>query len=615
MLTSINIANALSTVAANVDGSFVTQDNAIFATGYSNGSAVLNLGTAAVTADFAASGSAAYDTANNHAVIADGSFIALSQSINNANIALAAQGNVGGTLDLNAAGLSFTPDIGDGRLGISVAKDGATLDLSLDGTGTINVGTNGAISFGTLFVPVVTAPKDFSLNFAAKTYTGIPLAGNIHGDGVNDVQATLVNGTQIALTTNGFVGADLNFGGLVALNNVKLSGSLILDPLTSTLTFGQGSTLGVDLGGRHIDITATDNAGGQLTLGANGLTFKSAGGDGGLILSVTDGGQTRQASLNFAGEINYALDGSITLAQGTVVNNVFADGNVLTITALTDASGSMIFDPNGGLYVTPSTPDALNVVLSTDGLDIVNISSITGTINYKSGVVTASAGTKARISYYFGWESELRTTGGPASIQFTADRTIYTAGEGSTFAVDYLDGTTTEIQNGTYSDIYGENIEDYVELVSEGTTLRNNDNEQVFTLETAGNYNLNGINVITTEDNLEVQLANYDTVIVGDLAYTALNENSAIAISDAGVVGINEVSVNPISLFISADLAGDFLPNYETDFANALQIVDAGTFDNQLSEILPAENLGEVSFVAQADELSQTPQIVIAPTK
>ena len=71
----------------------------------------------------------------------------------------------------------------------------------------------------------------------------------------------------------------------------------------------------------------------------------------------------------------------------------------------------------------------------------------------------------------------------------------------------------------------------------------------------------------------------------------------------------------PISLFMSADLAGDFLPNYEADFANALQIVDAGTFDNQLNEILPAETLGEVAFGTQADELSQSPQPVIASDK
>ena len=57
MLTSVNIANALATVAANVDINAATQDNAIFATGYSNGAAVVNVGTASVNADFAASGS------------------------------------------------------------------------------------------------------------------------------------------------------------------------------------------------------------------------------------------------------------------------------------------------------------------------------------------------------------------------------------------------------------------------------------------------------------------------------------------------------------------------------------------------------------------------------
>ena len=607
MLTSINIANALSTVAANVDVNVATQDNAIFATGYSNGSAFFNFGTAQTMINgFAASGSVVYDTANNHVQVADGSFLTFEQ--NGANIAVAAQGNAGGSLDLNSAGLSFTPDLGDGTLGVSVAKDGATFDVSLDGTGTMTANLiNG--------VPVLTVPKDFSLNFAAKTYTGIPLTGTIYGDGVNDIQATLVNGTQIALTTNGAVGANLNLGGLVSFNNVTLSGSLVLDPLSNTLTFGQGSTLGVDLGTRHIDITATDNAGGQLILGANGLTFKSAGGDGGLILSVTDGGQTRQASLNFAGEITYALDGSITLAQGTVVNNVFADGNILTITALTDASGSMVFDPNGGLTITPSTPDALNVVLSTDGLNVATFTSITGTINYSGGIITASDGTQADLTVYDIWETNLRTTGGTVSIQFTADRTVYTANEGATGVLDYLEGTTLEIQNGSYSDIYADNIEDGLELISEGSTFRSNDDEFTFTLETAGNYNLNGINVITTEDNLEVQLANYDTVIVGDNAYTALNENAAIAISDEGVIGTNgDVAVNPISLFMSADLAGDFLPNYEADFANALQIVDAGTFD-ALNDILPADNLGEFSFNTQADELSQNPQLVIASDK
>ena len=57
MLTNINITNALSTVTANVDVNVATQDNAIFATGYSNGAAFFNLGTPVMIDNFAASGS------------------------------------------------------------------------------------------------------------------------------------------------------------------------------------------------------------------------------------------------------------------------------------------------------------------------------------------------------------------------------------------------------------------------------------------------------------------------------------------------------------------------------------------------------------------------------
>ena len=202
MLTEINIASALGTVAASVDGSFVTADNAIFATGSSTGAGVLNLGTVqSVVEGFAAEGSIAYDTANNHFYAADGSFLTFAQ--NGANIALVSQGTTGGTLDLNDAGLSFTPDAGDGTLGVAVTKDGATFNAALDATGTMTLN----LSTG---IPVITIPKDFSLNLAATTYTGVPIVGNIHGDGVNDVQATLVNGAQIALTSNGTVGANLN---------------------------------------------------------------------------------------------------------------------------------------------------------------------------------------------------------------------------------------------------------------------------------------------------------------------------------------------------------------------------------------------------------------------
>ena len=587
MLTSINIANALSTVAANVDGSFVTQDNAIFATGYSNGSAVLNVGRALVTADFAASGSAVYDTANNHVQVADGSFLTFEQ--NGANIALVAQGNVGGMLDLNAAGLSFTPDIGDGTLGVSVDKDGATFDVSLDGTGTMTVNLiNG--------VPVLTVPKDFSLNFAAKTYTGIPLTGTVYGDGVNDVYATLVNGTQIALTTNGAVGANLNFGG-VPLNNVTLSGSLILDPLSNTLTFGQGSTLGVDLGTRHIDITATDSAGGQLTFGTNGLNFKTAGGDGGLILSVTENGVTRQASLNVVGEVTYSLDGSITLGAGTTVTNSWPSGAALSITSNT-GGGAVVHLTDDGLQVTTTDPEAITATFSSEVSEPLTNIKLTGTATYNSGSIILSEGSTLTAIWDTISDIPVTVIASSSDTTFqlitalTPDVVFSTAGQ-----CIFIVGDKVRILS------HGSRIGNpsrFMQL-SAGTDFIIN-TERTIMLSDVGVYAVNGT-LITNYVAGSMFVSNPD----GSLVYNGVTYAAGEFTIDAEGNGIGTV--------ISADLAGDFLPNYNDDFANALQIVDAGTFDNQLSEILPAENLGEVAFGTQADELSQTPQLVITSDK
>ena len=100
------------------------------------------------------------------------------------------------------------------------------------------------------------------------------------------------------------------------------------------------------------------------------------------------------------GSVTYKLDGSISLAKSTVVKNVFEDGNILTITANTYASGSIVFNPQNGLMITPSTPDALNVVLMTGDLKVVDISSITDTINYNGGIVTTSDGAGAHLSWF-----------------------------------------------------------------------------------------------------------------------------------------------------------------------------------------------------------------------
>ena len=190
----------------------------------------------------------------------------------------------------------------------------------------------------------------------------------------------------------------------------------------------------------------------------------------------------------------------------------------MTITANTDAGGSIIFTPADGLNITPTTPDALNVILTTNGVNIVDVSSIAGTINYSGGVITASDGTWARVLHQGSWESEMHTEGGASSLRYDAEKTVYTASEGATLILDYLDGSTFEIQHGTFAEIYAAEDADFAYIVSAGTAYKSNDLDDVgvdFLLDGAGEYELNGIKVTTKADRVTFQTGgDYETIMM-----------------------------------------------------------------------------------------------------
>ena len=589
MLTNINIANALATVAANVDGSFTTQDNLIFASGTATGAAIFNVGTKTTAFDaFTGTGAIAYDTANNHFYAADGSSFTFAQNSVNATVTLVAQGNTGGTLDLNSAGISITPDVGDGSLALIANKSGSTFSVVFDGTGTINLGANG----------IITIPKDFSLNIASNSYTGIPLVGNIHGDGVNDVYATLVNGSQIALISNGIVSGNFNLVG-IPINNMTLSGTVVFDPLNNTLTFAQGSSLGVDLGARHINFTATDTAGGQFTFGANGgLTFKTAGGDGGLIMSVTENGVTRQTALNVVGEVTYFLDGSITLGAGTTVTNTWASGASLAITSNT-GGGAMVHLTEDGLQVTSTNPEAITAAFNINEVNIplTNV-KLAGTATYNSGDIILSAGSTLTGTNSTGLPMIFTASGADSTVSLGNDSipniTISTQGQ-----------CTAIFGNQIFIVNHGSRISNSLHFsqISSGTDFITNTADTVI-LNDVGVYAVNGT-FITNYVAGSTIVSNADgSIVYNGVTYAA----GQFAIDAAG---------NGIGVVTSADLAGDCLPNYDNDFNNALLLTDAGTnmFDTQqLNALLPSDmtSLGEISFDTQLDKLSN-PQLVIVP--
>ena len=586
MSTNINIVNALATVAANVDGNFTTQNNAILASGTATGAAIFNLGTKTTTFDaFTGTGSIAYDTANNHFYAADGSYFTFAQNSVNATVTLVANGNVGGTLDLNNAGISITPDVGDGVLALFMNKGGSTFSIALDGTGTINLGANG----------IITIPKDFSLNSVATSYGGTTFLSNMHGDGVNDVYVTLVNGTQIAMISNGVIHSDLNFGG-IPINNVTLSGTIVFDPLNSSLTFAQGSSLGVDLGTRRINFTAMDTAGGQFIFGANGgLTFKTAGGDGGLLMSVTENGVTRQTALNVIGEITYSLDGSITLGAGTTVVNNWASGASLAITSNT-GGGAVLHLTEDGLQVTSTNPEVITAAFSIGGITLSDI-KLAGTATYNSGDIILGADSTLTGTNATGNPMIFAASGADATVSLGAySVAASTAGQ----YTNIIGNQTYVLNHGSFNYTFGGNVQ-----ISAGTDFIANTARSI-ELSDVGVYAINGT-FITNYVAGSTLVSNADGSIIYNGATYAAGQ---FAIDAAG---------NGIGVVTSADLAGDFLPNYNNDFNNALLLTDAGAnmFDTQqLNDLLPSDttHLGEISFDTQIDKLSK-PQLVIAPNK
>ena len=433
----------------------------------------------------------------------------------------------------------FTPDANNGgsfNIALKrIAPDNADLADDVDAFFENNVTVKGPIMFNPA-TKLLTLKDGTEVSFAFNDnkYT---LTATAQGDAAS----------KISLTEEGISITPQQGDGTLKLTLGSAAGSMPIDieVLSGGFVFGENGALNVSEGTElqltfsenySVKFKTTDKAGGNLSLGTDGITFTPNAGDGHLELSVTRGDETRTASLEMTGSLTYKLDGSISLAKDTVLKNVFEDGNILTITANTDASGSILFHPQNGLSVAPSTPDALNISLTTGDLEVVNISSITGTLSYSGGLVTASDGSQAHLLFYNdAYEIELRTNGGSASLEFTEDKTSYIANEGATFVLDYLDGTTLEIQNGTFTDIYATETGDAIELISEGSNFKCNDDEFVFTLEKAGNYNLNGMKVTTTEDNTRVLLNDYKTITVDGISYTPLDDNVTLTLGDTGI--------------------------------------------------------------------------------
>ena len=320
--------------------------------------------------------------------------------------------------------------------------------------------------------------------------------------------------------------------GSMSANLEVLSGSFILGE-NGTLTVTKDTELQIDFGGGYIvKFKTTDDAGGKISLGAGGLTFTPNIDDGHLELTITKGDETRSATLDVTGTVTYNLDGSISLAQGTVVKNHFNSGANLTITAKTDSDGSIIFNPSSGLTITNNLLGALKATLEHDTIFVFD--DIIGSITYNSGKVTVHDGTTAvswfEASDYQSAKGTCSSTGGDTMIDFASPMQVYSVAEGATYKVEEAE-EFWELSRGNLCGTFYEG--ETVYLLTEGSVV--NANESIkFLLESAGNYTLNGMKVTTTTDNAKVVLTDYDTIIVDGISYTPLDENVTLTIGENG---------------------------------------------------------------------------------
>lgn len=265
---------------------------------------------------------------------------------------------VGGTavfkVEADSSGnFTITPDENDGFLAIALNQNGTTIFQD-------NVTVNGSMIFNPA-TELFTLKDGTSVSFSFDNYT---LNATANGDATS----------KISLTADGMSITPQAGDGTLDFTMMSSNGSISagIEILSGGFLFGTNGALNVYEGTELqfkfsedyiVNLKATNSAGGAISIGADGITFAPNSGDGELQLSVTRNGETRTATLDVTGSLTYKLDGSISLAEGTVVKNVFEDGNILTITANTDAAGSIFFYPTFGLRITPASSDSLTLKL------------------------------------------------------------------------------------------------------------------------------------------------------------------------------------------------------------------------------------------------------------
>ena len=204
---------------------------------------------------------------------------------------------------------------------------------------------------------------------------GLTGANSSYGDGNNtSLQFTGSNGLDLKMETNDttivfvpkFTDGKLEFnfpneakyamkftvnrdGQTIFENNISVDGTIGFDTAKQEISLTKDTVLTLTQGENSIEITALDDAGGQLTFTDNGIRFAPNENDGALELNFVS--TDRKANIDVTGAIVLSTDGKISLEDGTEVNFTWEDGNSLKLTS-SGSTGSIGLDPERGIKIT-----------------------------------------------------------------------------------------------------------------------------------------------------------------------------------------------------------------------------------------------------------------------
>lgn len=292
-------------------------------------------------------------------------------------------------------------------------------------------------------------------------------------------------------------------GKAVMGSTITLDGSIIVDPTNNEISLPKDTVITMTPGtGKTLQITALDDAGGELTLANGGLRFKPNENDGALEFNFIDA--ERKATLDVTGAFTYKGLGALSLEDGTAANLTWTDGTELKITS-SGSTGSIGIDPDKGIKIT-SDDENLDMTLTTPYMS-TDISGIKGTIYYKEGNVSFDENSKIIATTTLGGQpilTTLETIDGTGHISFsgTTNGIVYSADTGA-MKITWSRGDLESIFTVNEGSIQiGHNLFRIAEGSDIATDLKTFVPALYFTTAEAGTYTINGQKITTSAEGL-----------------------------------------------------------------------------------------------------------------